>query len=161
MHSKLFELEEDILKILANQKRLEIIQLLQKGELNVTEMNEMLGLRQSNLSQHLTLLRQHKLVTVTRRGREAYYKLTDENIGKAVQLIYSFLKAHHNLEVPPNTPLFPIVVDPVCGMRMSASDAFDSTLCNDYVYYFCASGCKDRFISTPNQYCKLSKFATA
>lgn len=155
MYNHLFELEEDVLKVMANQKRLEIIQLLDKRELNVSDMVEMLGLRQSNLSQHLTLLRQHKLVTVTKKGREVYYKLADENIAKAVQLIYRFLQAQHGSEdIPSPTAdaVFPIVADPVCGMRLSASEAFESMMRDGKTYYFCASGCKQKFSNNPTRY---------
>jgi ArsR family transcriptional regulator len=147
MYSHIFELEEEVFKVLANKKRLEIIQLLHRRELNVTEMIEMLGLRQANLSQHLTLLRQAKLVVVTKRGRESYYRLTDETIAKAVQLIYRFLQTQHNVEIPRDTnAVFPIVIDPVCGMRLSASEAFDHLEDNGALYYFCASGCKEKFV---------------
>ena len=153
MYNELFALEEDVFKIIANQKRLEIIQLLDKKELNVGEMVAMLGLRQSNLSQHLTLLRQHKLVTVTKRGREVYYKLSDDNIAKAVQLIYQFLLAQYQVQdVSVKKTPFPIVVDPVCGMRLSASEAFSRVQHGAYPYYFCASGCEKSFIKNPDAY---------
>lgn len=155
MYNELFALEEDVFKVIANQKRLEIIQLLHKRELNVSEMIEMLGLRQANLSQHLSLLRQHKIVTVTKKGREVYYKLADDNIAKAVQLIYRFLQKQHHIEgVPSADAIFPIVADPVCGMRLSASEAFDSADHDNRTYYFCASGCKDKFARNPQRYAK-------
>jgi DNA-binding transcriptional ArsR family regulator len=68
MYQKLFKLQEDTLKVVANQKRLEIIQLLNNRELPVNEMVEMLGIRQANLSQHLSLLREAKIVTTRRDG---------------------------------------------------------------------------------------------
>lgn len=149
MYSKLFALEEDIFKVLANQKRLEIIQLLRGRELNVTEMTEMLGLRQANLSQNLALLKQHRIVTLTRRGREVYYKLADETIADVVHMIYNFLAKENNFALTGDkSPMFPMVVDPICGMRISASQAFDSIERGDIKYYFCASGCRDKFLST-------------
>lgn len=153
MYQKLLSLEEDVFKVIANQKRLEIIQLLGRRQLNVTEMTEMLGLRQPNLSQHLTLLRQYKLVTVSKKGREVYYKLSNINIAKAVQLIYQFLQTIHEVEAGVSSAkLFPIVADPVCGMRLSASEAFDSTEYAGLVYYFCASGCKQKFMRHPKKF---------
>ncbi len=155
MYSHVFELEEDVFKIIANQKRLEIIQLLSKKELNVSEMITMLGLRQSNLSQHLSLLRQHKIVSVSKRGREAYYKLADNNIAEAVKLIYVFLQKQYGVgELGNDESIFPIVVDPVCEMRISASEAFDSITYKDTAHYFCASGCRDSFKSNPELYSK-------
>ncbi len=150
MYSKLFGLEEEVFKILANQKRLEIIQLLRKQELNVTEMIAMLGLRQANLSQHLSLLRQNGLVTVTKKGREIYYKLADDKIGESIDLIYNFLRKQYNLADEQHTGSpFPIVIDPICGMRISASEAYASAQDEaGKTYYFCASGCEGAFLRT-------------
>ena len=55
LYHRLFSLQEDVFKTIASRKRLEIIQLLKIRELSVSEMVEMLGVRQSNLSQHLSL----------------------------------------------------------------------------------------------------------
>ena len=52
---------------------------------------------------------------------------------------------------------YPIVQDVVCGMRLSASEAYDYTECEDHTYYFCASGCYDKFASSPKRYVKQVK----
>lgn len=153
MSTELLAIEEEVFKVIANQKRLEIILLLGNRELNVGQMVDMLGLRQSNLSQHLTLLRQQRLVTVRKNGRESYYKLADESIAKSIRIIHDFLRKQHRIETPIDSKvLFPIVVDPVCGMRLSASEAFDHCKTEGRVYYFCASGCKNKFAKQPAHY---------
>lgn len=158
MFRELFALEEEVFKVLASQKRLEIIQLLKKGELNVGEMTSMLGLRQPNLSQHLSLLRQHKLVTIRRRGHKIYYRLTDKKIARSVELIYQFLSSQYNLDKDLDNKLqsdaYPIVEDVVCGMRLSTSEAYDQIEHEGNIYYFCASGCRDKFASRPKRYIK-------
>ena len=144
--------EEEVLKVLANQKRLEIILLLEDRELNVTQMTQMLGLRQANLSQHLTLLREQRLVTMHKKGREVYYTLADQAVAQSIRLLHDFLRAQHRVEVPlPHDDLFPIVADPVCGMRFSASQAVDHTTQDGITYYFCASGCKKAFLASQVQ----------
>jgi ArsR family transcriptional regulator len=155
MYRELLALEEEVFKVIANQKRLEIIQLLKNREMNVGEMAAMLGLRQPNLSQHLTLLRQQKLVTVSKRGQKAYYRLADKRIARAVDLVYRFLQAEHDMAPFNPDDIFPIVVDPVCGMRLSASDAFDIAEYAGRTYYFCASGCKRHFVVKPQQYSQV------
>jgi len=142
-------MEEEIFKVIANQKRLEIILLLEERVLNVGQMAEMLGLRQANLSQHLTLLRQQQLVSVHKRGRESYYRLADQSIAKSIRLIHDFLRAQHRIDLPiDKSSLFPIVADPVCGMRFSASRSVDHHTTDDgKTYYFCATGCKQAFIA--------------
>ena len=158
MYQQIINLEEETFKVLANRKRLEILQLLKKKQLSVNEMVEMLGMRQPNLSQHLTLLRQYKLVKVSREGQKAYYSLADNKITKAVGMIYQFLQNQHGFtDEFPAEILFPIVKDVVCEMRLSASEAFDTTKYGGHTYYFCASGCKHKFVSNPRQYVKQEK----
>ena len=155
MYQRIVNLEEETFKVLANRKRLEILQLLKNRRLSVNEMVEMLGMRQPNLSQHLTLLRQYKLVKVDREGQRAFYSLADNKITKAVEMIYQFLQNHHGFsEEFPARYLFPIVQDVVCGMRLSVSEVFDTAKHSDQTYYFCASGCKEKFVSNPKRYAK-------
>ena len=153
MYERLFKLQEETLKTLANHKRLEIIQLLKNKELTVTEMIEMLGISQSNLSQHLSILRRYKIVTARKDGQYVYYKLTDKHIAEAVKDLREFLKVQYAHEpeiskiISLNDPkLYPIVKDPVCGMRMSVSEAGELLEIDNQVHYFCASGCKEKFI---------------
>lgn len=149
---ELLSLDEEVFKVIANQKRLEIILLLENGELNVNQMVAMLGLRQANLSQHLTLLRQQRIVTVRRRGRESYYSLTDASVAGAIRLVHDFVREQYHVDTPiDKKSLFPIVTDPVCGMRFSASRAVEHCTVNEATHYFCASGCKQVFLSQQTQ----------
>ncbi|HLG90765.1 MAG TPA: metalloregulator ArsR/SmtB family transcription factor [Candidatus Saccharimonadales bacterium] len=158
MYQQIINLEEETFKILANRKRLEILQLLKNKQLNVNEMVEMLGIRQPNLSQHLTLLRQHHLVNVKRRGQKAYYSLADNKITKAVDMVYQFIQSQHGLSNGfPESKLFPIVKDVVCGMRLSVTEVFDTAEHRGQTYYFCAGGCKDKFLAHPHKYIKSTK----
>lgn len=119
-------------------------------------------MRQPNLSQHLTLLRQYKLVKVNRQGQKAYYSLADNKITKAVEMIYRFLQNQYGFSDDfPAKILFPIVKDFVCGMRLSASEAFDKTIYHGTTYYFCASGCRQKFVSNPIQYVKTERRVAA
>src|SRR3989337_2733020 len=158
MYQQIIGLEEETFKVLANRKRLEILQLLKNRSLSVNEMVQMLGLSQPNLSQHLTLLRQYKLVKVNRQGQKAYYALADNKITKAVDSVYQFLQNQHGFSNKfPAEMLFPIIKDVVCGMRLSASEAFGSLNYQGQKYYFCAGGCKDKFASSPARYIRQVK----
>jgi ArsR family transcriptional regulator len=64
-----------MLKSLADDTRLRIINLLNKGELNVTDMCGVLGSSQSNLSKHLARLRLTGVVNDKRKGFHVYYFL--------------------------------------------------------------------------------------
>ena len=159
MYSKLFSLQEDVFKVIANHKRLELIQLLKNRELTVSEMVEMLGIRQANLSQHLSLLRLHNVVTSRKDGLNVHYKLTDERIAEATLLIREFLISQNKLDpataLKINTDeaeLYPIVVDPVCQMRISVSEAGSVAEYDSQAIYFCAVGCRDKFVAQPERY---------
>ncbi|HET8670422.1 MAG TPA: metalloregulator ArsR/SmtB family transcription factor [Candidatus Saccharimonadales bacterium] len=163
MYERLFQLQEEALKILANQKRLEIVQLLQNKELTVTEMVDMLGMPQANISQHLSLLRQVRIVTTRRDGLRVYYRLSDERIIAVVRELRAFLKSQfaHEPEMAHlsslNTSIYPIVRDPVCGMRLSASEAWARIEHDGRSYYFCASGCKAQFEKFPSRFIQHKK----
>ncbi len=65
----------DTLKLLADPTRLRLLTLLQKEELSVAELQEILGMGQSRISSQLALLRQAGFVHDRREGRQAFYSL--------------------------------------------------------------------------------------
>ena len=73
-----------LLKALANEKRLMILCLLAEGEHSVGEINALLDLSQSALSQHLAVLREEALVNTRREAQTIYYSLVP---GPAFQVI--------------------------------------------------------------------------
>ena len=73
-----------LLKSLANAQRLRILCLLATGERNVGELNELLDLSQSALSQHLARLREDGLVATRREAQPIFYRLAS---GPAKRLI--------------------------------------------------------------------------
>lgn len=73
-----------LLRALANPNRLMILCLLASGERTVGELNEMVGISQSALSQHLSVLRQDKLVETRRESQNIHYRLAQ---GPALHII--------------------------------------------------------------------------
>ena len=69
-----------LLKALANEKRLMIVCLLSKGEKNVGELEQVIGLSQSALSQHLARLRRDGVVETRREAQTIYYTIKDSSI---------------------------------------------------------------------------------
>lgn len=67
----------ELYRLLANPKRLEILNAIKDREATVEEMSELLGIRPANTSQHLTILRRLKVVTFHRKGRNIYYKIAN------------------------------------------------------------------------------------
>lgn len=69
------------LRLLANEKRLlALCQLAEAGEMSVGALSEAVGLSQSALSQHLSLLRADGLVDARREAQTLYYRISDPRI---------------------------------------------------------------------------------
>ncbi len=64
-----------VLKALANESRLMLIDRLGEGECTVGDLTEMLGRDQSTVSKHLAMLRAHGIVEDRREGNNVYYTL--------------------------------------------------------------------------------------
>lgn len=65
----------EILKALANDVRFELVSMLAQRECCVCDLEALLGLGQSKVSYHLSILRELKLVSSDQRGKNVYYRL--------------------------------------------------------------------------------------
>jgi len=74
------DIAAELLKALAHKTRLLLLGHLIDGEKTVTEMEELLDLRQSAVSQQLSRLRFAGLVQARRDGKAMYYSLADERL---------------------------------------------------------------------------------
>lgn len=153
MYQQIFELHSNILKALSHPKRLEIVHLLRDQSISVGEIQSMLDLPQANLSQHLQVLRENKIVTSTKKGKQIYYSVSHPNFVKACDLIREVLLENHQdskicKELEGNlSDLLPIGIDPVCGMKLTPKTAAFIKNINGTTHYFCASGCLDKFVN--------------
>jgi ArsR family transcriptional regulator len=73
-------LQADVLRTLANSRRLEILHALAHGPLEVTRLADLIGASQPNVSQHLGVLRAAGIVDAERDGREVRYRLSDPDV---------------------------------------------------------------------------------
>jgi len=77
-----------MLRLLANEKRLLILCLMAaRGEVNVSDLAEEVGLSMSALSQHLAKLRQDELVVTRKEGQMVFYKVSDPDVARILKLL--------------------------------------------------------------------------
>ncbi len=88
---RLYKLHAKICHTLANPKRLEVINTLQKREMTVTDLATALEISQSNLSQHLSLMREQGILNTRREGLKVFYRLSSPKILKACELMREVL----------------------------------------------------------------------
>lgn len=79
------EAAASLLKALSNEKRLLIICVLHQEEKCVGDLEEIVGLSQSALSQHLARLRRDGLVKTRRDAQTIYYAIKDESVGRILE----------------------------------------------------------------------------
>ena len=85
-------LQAEILKTLANPRRLDIIHRLAMGPCEVGRLAEEIGASQPNISQHLSVLRAAGIVDAERDGREVRYRLTDPDVITACNVMRGVLQ---------------------------------------------------------------------
>ena len=88
----IYELQANVLKTLANPRRLEILHRLADGPCEVGRLALELGISQPNASQHLALMRGAGVVTPVRDGREVRYRLSDPDVMVACDLLRGVLR---------------------------------------------------------------------
>ena len=78
-----------LLKALANEYRLLILCNLVESEKQVSELNELINLSQSALSQHLARLRQDNLVSTRRESQAIFYSLASDEVRQIIGVLYN------------------------------------------------------------------------
>lgn len=79
---------ESVLKMMANRNRLMILCSLLDEERNVTQLNDIVPLSQSALSQHLSALRQAELVATRREAQTIYYRVASDSVRAILATLY-------------------------------------------------------------------------
>ena len=81
----------DIFKSLSEESRLRILSLLVQDEMCVCEIEECLNMTQSNVSRHLTALKQSGILDSYKKAQWAYYKIND-NFIRENALLWEYLQ---------------------------------------------------------------------
>ncbi len=83
-----------IYKILANSKRLEILNILKVSETSVEDLLSITKLPKANLSQHLALMRHNGLVVARREGLNLFYTIVDPRIVEPCKILHGLRHRH-------------------------------------------------------------------
>lgn len=70
----------DLLRLLANPHRLQVLCALRTGEMSVGEIAARVGLSHSALSQHLAKLRAEGVLATRRQGQSIFYRIIDAEV---------------------------------------------------------------------------------
>jgi ArsR family transcriptional regulator, virulence genes transcriptional regulator len=82
------EQASDLLKSLANPARLLVLCALVSREHTVGELEELTGLSQSAISQHLARLRESELVATRREAQRIFYSLNNDEVAAVLETLH-------------------------------------------------------------------------
>lgn len=87
----IYNLQAEISKTLAHPLRIALLHTLKDGEKTVNELVEILNASQSNISQHLALMRQRQMVKTRKNGSSVYYRVANPKISQACDIMREVL----------------------------------------------------------------------
>jgi DNA-binding transcriptional ArsR family regulator len=79
-------------KVLAEPLRLELLNALREAERTVTDLVEMTGAGQANVSRHLAMLHRNGLVARRKEGLHVHYRIADPGIFELCELVCGSLE---------------------------------------------------------------------
>ena len=93
----------DVFSLLGDPGRLRLLMsLLEGGEMCVCDLAATAAMSESSVSHALRLLRAHRIVSVSRRGRMAYYRLDDGHVRMLLDL--GLTHTGHTVAIHPEVP---------------------------------------------------------
>jgi ArsR family transcriptional regulator, cadmium/lead-responsive transcriptional repressor len=93
----LAESDEILMKFfkgLGDPTRIRIVEALLQKERNVSELLKLLGIPQSNISNHLACLKWCGYITSRKEGTSIYYQITDDRVKKIIGLARDLVADH-------------------------------------------------------------------
>ena len=91
LQQKIFQMQCEICKALANPLRMAIVNRLDDSEVAAADLIADMGISKANLSKHMTVLIHGGIVESRREGRKIFYRLIDPEIRKACAIMSSVL----------------------------------------------------------------------
>ena len=91
MNDLVTKLTADFFKTLAHPARIEILKILAPGERCVCELSAEMDIEQSNLSQHLGLLKKQGIIVSRKEGAKVMYRILYPDIFEVVALVEKIL----------------------------------------------------------------------
>jgi len=88
VNEKTAEQAAEVLKAIAHPIRLQIVELLQAGEMRVGDIVKALGGKQAITSQQLIMMKDKGVLSCRRDGARIYYRIENKNVIRLLDCIY-------------------------------------------------------------------------
>ena len=91
MEDQIYSYHAEMCKVFSHPKRLELINMLRDKEMSVGDLSERLGLASANLSQHLAMMKERRILVSRKEGNMVYYRVANPRILEAFGLLREIL----------------------------------------------------------------------
>jgi ArsR family transcriptional regulator len=81
----------EMCKVFSHPKRLELIDILRHKEMSVGDLSDRLGLALSNLSQHLAMMKERRILVSRKEGNVVHYRIANPRLLDAFDLLREIL----------------------------------------------------------------------
>src|SRR5581483_12086440 len=90
------QFKAEIFQALAHPTRIAVLHELRDGELTVSDFVQRLSLEQSNLSQHLAVMRARRIVVGRKSGSQVFYSVRDPLIFELLDIMRKYFRNQAN-----------------------------------------------------------------
>ena len=91
MEDQIYAYHAEMCKVFSHPKRLELINTLRDAEMSAGELGIRLEMAPANLSQHLTMMRERRILTSRKEGNMVYYRIANPRFIEAFDLLREIL----------------------------------------------------------------------
>lgn len=91
MEDQIYAYHAEMCKVFSHPKRLELINTLRDKEMGAGELGERLGLAKANLSQHLAMMKERRVLASRKEGNAVYYRIANPKLLQAYDMLRDML----------------------------------------------------------------------
>ena len=91
MEDQIYAYHAEMCQVFSHPKRLEVINVLRDGEMSVTELAQKLGLTVGNLSQHLSMMKERRILVTRKNGNMVYYRIANHKLIRCFDMMREML----------------------------------------------------------------------
>ena len=91
MQDRIYTYHAEMCKVFLHPKRLELINILREKEMSVGELSQKLGLPLGNLSQHLAMMRERRMLVSRKEGNVVFYRIANPRLLEVFDLLREIL----------------------------------------------------------------------
>ncbi|MBI3669559.1 MAG: winged helix-turn-helix transcriptional regulator [Acidobacteria bacterium] len=89
--AEVYSRHAEMCKVFSHPLRLQVLNTLRDKEMSVSDLADRLGVAIGNLSQHLNMMKQRRVVMTRKEGNNVYYRLANAKMLEAFDLIREIL----------------------------------------------------------------------